>query len=646
MTVASVEFVREDNAHRVAQLSPALGQIVGLDLDPLALIGSDLSSLIEELCTACADPAEARAQLEALGGSPTVQRGVVLQRADRRRLVVDLLPTFEEGHRTGSFWLFRESMDEDAEILRAIVNLHESFSHHGEAELSVHFGAVVRAFQRAVQGDGGFIGEIVHNHGEPALRTWAVVGGTTLDEVRGCRLTGSRPGSLASLCGEVLAGEPVLREAVPELGLPPFVGIPLSGRAGVLGVLGIIHGRSLDVAKVRAAAAGLGHFLESLGRDRGRRKVELEARERIERLERLAHARAEFLSVMSHEIRTPLNAIVGVGHLLANEHPAEHQRDNLDALQFSAGNLLQLVDDVLDFARLEGGKFRADTDRVDLQELLSGVVQSHRTLAKDQGIELVLHFDGFPREVMTDRARLLQILSNLTNNAIKFTSRGSVMLEVHLVEERIMFSVEDTGIGIAEDRARLLGEGFDPCAVSEKRFAGTGLGLAICRRLIEQLGGELKVHSRVGEGSRFWFSIPAAIPLEAEEPLASVRRESLEGSRVLLIDDVPLNLRIGARLVESFGAKVDVASSGFEALSALSRFDYTVVLLDLHMPEMDGFETFTHIRARNHQTPVYALSADVCADTRSRVEAFGMEGLLPKPLAPATLRQVIARHAA
>lgn len=554
-----------------------------------------------------------------------------------------------------------------AEVALALATneLYGAYLRGREQALPKALQPALDAAREVAESGEAFAGEVVRSG--LALRTWGHVGSPWVREVFSCTpidavaLESAAPEPLAVLARAVLSEAPVLvNQPLPDLlvrgRLPPqqrwldnFVAIPCRSPRGVVGVVAFA-GRdggydTALVERLQGFADALGTIFHALHRDREQRRTEKELTEARERAEALAQRKSEFLSVMSHEIRSPLNGVLGLAHLLVTEDPAEHQRENLEALQFAAGNLLHLVNDVLDFSKLESGKFELHEGPVDVRRVLDGIVRSHRTIARDRGIEIVLESDGLPPLCTTDEVRLTQVLTNLTHNAIKFTSRGSVTVGASVVEGHLLFAVEDTGIGIPEDKQDTLFEAFTRVAgESEKTYGSTGLGLAICRQLVRSLGGELRLHSRTGEGSRFWFSIPMR-PCPVA-PLAAVpTAEAVASVRVLLIDDVPLNLRVASRIMESFGAVVETADSGYEALNALAQRRFDVILLDLYMPDMDGFETFKHIRARGYTTPVYALSADTMRETTARITREGMDGLLPKPTPPLVLRELLLRHA-
>lgn len=569
--------------------------------------------------------------------------------------------------------LHDSSVTPDSGLLSSLLALHRSFLHERETGLPRALAQVLAASCAHAGCTEGFIGELVINGRGSSLRTWAHQGSTWSREVHACSANegdATPKGPLDVLTRAVESAQPVWvdeplldlrsrgRLTPEETWIPNLLAIPCRGETRVWGICAFSHrdqGFPVDVVEMlEVVAASVASVFEALQWGREQRKLLNEARQALQQERNAASRTRDLFTVLSREVRTPLNGVVGLAHLLATGPALERQRNSLDALQFAATSLSQLVNDTCDFASIDAGDFELHEKVVDLGPMLVELVRSHESMASIRGIELFLDAEALPCACMLDPIRLLQVLNHLIDNAIKFTNRGNVTVTVSVVEQHFLFSVEDTGAGIPEDRQEVIFESFARQHREDERvYRGAGFGLAIARRLVEKLGGDLRVHSRMGEGARFWFSIPLREASQAEViAAASVSTPGLprigreRELRVLVVDDVPLNVKVTARILESFGATVRTAGSGYDALQMLSGSSFDVVLLDLHMPDMDGFETWNHIRAREVRAAVYAVSADTLSKTAARVRASGMLDLLPKPMAPAVLRQLVSKHAA
>ena len=372
-------------------------------------------------------------------------------------------------------------------------------------------------------------------------------------------------------------------------------------------------------------------------------------------------SKSAFLANMSHEIRTPLNGVLGMAQVLAATNLNDQQRDYIGTIIESGKTLMSLLNDVLDLSKIEAGKF----DIVDTDTNLSHVMRRQLTLwkprAEEKGIELTLAFDAdMPAWASIDAVRVQQCVSNLISNAIKFTSQGRVEVIVvakplSLGAHTIEVIVRDTGAGMD---AETLGRLFKPFAQADESIqrshGGTGLGLSITRRLAELMGGTASATSEPGRGSTFRFSFranpakPRAVAPSVAQGAPSDIREHLKQSnlRVLLVDDHPINRQVASLFLRPFNMRIVEAVNGAEALAALERETFDLVLLDMHMPVMDGPTTIAKIRASNQPwaaTPVIALTADAMSGDRERFLAMGMDGYLSKPLAERDLLSEISR---
>jgi PAS domain S-box-containing protein len=363
----------------------------------------------------------------------------------------------------------------------------------------------------------------------------------------------------------------------------------------------------------------------------------------------LSLAKENFLSVMSHELRTPLNGVIGASRLLVDAEHLEQQKETLNILQFSAQNLLTLINDVLDFTKIETGNMLLESELLDLRSLVDKTTHSFKPKALEQGIKLGYDFDArVPNFVYGDPTRLYQILVNLVGNAVKFTSKGYIDIQVALEEERehdtvMKFTIKDTGIGIAYDKLENIFNAYTQAgAETSRKYGGTGLGLAITKKLVELHGSEIHVVSTLGEGTSFFFSIAfrKCDPSEVCEPAAPVVQEDLSG-HVLVVDDSPMNRVIAQKILSRWKLSVDLAENGLEALEKIESTNYDLVLMDIHMPVMDGFEAVKNLRSRAEPKyqllPVLALTGSVFLGHEHLIKEAGMNDYVLKPFDAALL---------
>ena len=395
-----------------------------------------------------------------------------------------------------------------------------------------------------------------------------------------------------------------------------------------------------------------------------RRRVMDELVAARETAERAGRAREEFLANMSHEMRTPLNAVLGMGELLRETPLDDEQRHLLRALSFSADQLLALINDLLDVAKIESGQIQFERVPFRLAEVVGGVAEAVRFRADDKGLDLVLDpADDVPACLVGDPVRLSQILLNLLSNAVKFTERGRVRLAVSRADAgaggdgaegglALRFTVEDTGVGIPSDKLAAVFDRFTQArSDTTRKFGGTGLGLAIVKELTERQGGTVRVESVEGEGTTFAVTIPFAVAEDAPEAVLADDAVDLSGARLLLVEDNPLNQFVARRMLEGWGADVEIAENGREGVEAVEAAHeagrpFDLVLMDVQMPEMDGFEATRRIRQRHDSAalPVLALTASALVEQRGQMEAAGMDDLVLKPFKPAHLRRAVAAH--
>jgi len=363
-------------------------------------------------------------------------------------------------------------------------------------------------------------------------------------------------------------------------------------------------------------------------------------RRTMEAVTAASRAKSAFLANMSHEIRTPMNGVLGLTEVMLTEPLPPHQRERLQLIHRSGEVLVSLINDLLDLSRFEAGKMPITPVDTALDRLLFDVYQLFKVAAEEKGLELVLDVDpAVPRAVRVDPLRLRQVLSNLVSNAVKFTDRGSVHLGVTRGEPRLRFEVHDSGIGIASEQLGHLFQNFHQVGDVAVKRGGSGLGLALSKHLVGLMGGELLVESRHGAGSRFYFELdlPEVIaPSAPTEAMANPR----SGKKVLVVDDNAINLKVAKSLAEKAGYRVTTATNGLEAIAAVEREPFDVVLMDCHMPEIDGFEATRRIRrlgGLRSLVRILALTASTLPEDVEACLAAGMNGCVSKPISMARL---------
>ena len=370
----------------------------------------------------------------------------------------------------------------------------------------------------------------------------------------------------------------------------------------------------------------------------------------------LASQKANFLSTMSHEIRTPMNAVVGITNLLLMDQPRDDQIDRLNTLKFSSENLLALINDVLDFNKIEAGRVELEHEPFQLRQLLDNLYSTVNINLKSKGLQVVKVFDErLPDVVIGDQMRLSQILGNLCSNAGKFTESGTITLSVSVQKDtrdycHLLFSVADTGIGIEASRIHSIFDDFTQANASiTRKYGGTGLGLAICQRLLQLSGSDIGVKSVPGEGSTFYFELKfkksdAKAELNPESGSADLRM--FNGERILLVEDNKVNQMVATQFLTRWGLLVDVAENGRQATEMVVARDYNLVLMDLQMPVMDGYTATRIIRSMEDEKygnlPIIALTASVEAARKITDSELGINDVLSKPFQPLDLNHKIA----
>ncbi|WP_096700791.1 PAS-domain containing protein [Magnetospirillum sp. 15-1] len=403
------------------------------------------------------------------------------------------------------------------------------------------------------------------------------------------------------------------------------------------------------VIEVRGTPLPGGGFVTTYTEITDRKRAERMLIHAKDKAEEMARVKANFLATMSHEIRTPMNGVLGMLHLLTGSPLTHEQRDHLETAQSSARALLAIINDILDFSKLEAGQMTLETTRFDLHRLMEEMVALLRGAAAEKGLILRSRVAGnVPRHVAGDPTRLRQVLTNLMGNAVKFTEKGGVMVSVEAepagpAPSYLRFQVTDTGIGIEPAAAPALFSEFVQADSSiTRRFGGTGLGLSICKKLVEMMGGEIGFDSMPGAGTTFHFTMPLAA-MDEDRAASAPEGDSpsdLPPLSVLLAEDNPVNQKLTTTLLDRWGQRVTLAHNGAEAIAAVARQHFDVVLMDVHMPGIDGLEATRRIRAMSGPAagiPIIAMTADVLDGDAALCLEAGMDDYVAKPVEPARL---------
>lgn len=373
-----------------------------------------------------------------------------------------------------------------------------------------------------------------------------------------------------------------------------------------------------------------------------------------ENAERATKARSEFLSTVSHELRTPLNAINGITHLLLEENPKDSQLNYLNSLKFSGNYLITFINDILEINRIESERIPIEQINCNLKLQLSNIQKSFKEIAQENNNTFILEIeDTIPDNLICDPTKLSQIFINLVSNSLKFTKNGYVKLIAKLekVEDKkiqIQFKVSDNGIGIPEDKQNEIFESFSQGSIEiNRKYGGTGLGLAIVKRLIELLGGKIQINSKVGLGTTFSFSLPFEVGkneiVEIKEQ--AIDNAAIENKKILLVEDNKINQMITKKMIENKGMFCKILDNGEDSVTYLrQKHNYDLVLMDVHLPGINGTIATQQIREFNTEIPIIALTAISLNENREMLLSYGMNDVITKPFDPEQFYKIIAEN--
>ncbi|MBN8568517.1 MAG: tetratricopeptide repeat protein [Ignavibacteria bacterium] len=391
--------------------------------------------------------------------------------------------------------------------------------------------------------------------------------------------------------------------------------------------------------------------------DENNKKIEISMKmleDAKEEAEKNARIKSEFLSIMSHELRTPMNAVLGMTQVIMEENPRKDQLENLETIKISAQNLLDIINDILDYNRLESGKIFLEHKDFSLKNLMAKLFRIFSYSMKQKGLTLNYNYDSnLSDSFIGDEIRLGEIITNLIGNAIKFTDSGAITVDIKKIGNKpntslIRFSVKDTGIGISQQNITNIFDSFTQEKTdTTRKYGGTGLGLSIVKKLLELMNGRIFVESKVGEGSKFYFEIELEnsdkkFEQVIKEPESAPNKINL--SKILIVEDNTVNQLVMKKMLKNTGIEIDIADNGKIGFEKVLQNKYDLVFMDLLMPEMDGYEATKEIRNFNKDIPIVALTADVMKGVEAKTKEAGMNNYLTKPVKKDELLKILSLY--
>lgn len=620
-----------DNERRYALVNQAFCDMYNIKEKPEALVGTDCSMTGEQSKHLFVDPEDFVGRLEANIRNRVLVQNEIFKLKDGRVLERDFIPLFSGDGYQGHLWHYRDvterhyaqqAIRESEEKYRGVLENMEL----GLLEVDLEEN-IIRANNTFSQMVGYLPSELI---GKNTLETFLP---KKSKEIVLQRLAERKQGhsSVYELQFKRKNGEKLW---------VMVSGAPIKNSRGeIIGSMGI-------------------HFDMT-----ARKKMEHELAEAKHSADRARLAERQFLTHMSHEIRTPINAVIGLTHLLYETQPNPVQLEYLNGMSFSADSLLGLVDNILDLSKIDAGEIEFEQRTFALEHLLKSLLRTFKFKADEKGIRVIESVDpAIKNLVIGDPTRVNQILTNLLGNALKFTEKGKISLRARMLDDSkgcylIEFSVQDSGMGIPSDKLDSIFEYFKQGDIQiNRKYGGTGLGLTIVKQLVEMQGGSIRVESQPGTGSVFIFSLSfgdSGIPVAEEQALQGpsiLPHKTLSGLHFLIVEDNLLNQKLTGKTLETWACTYEVANNGLEALEKTARRQFDLILMDIHMPELDGCETTLAIRKDkgnpNQHTPIIALTAAAMAEEKRRAMNVGMNGFLTKPIAPKMLQEQLLQSIA
>ena len=361
-------------------------------------------------------------------------------------------------------------------------------------------------------------------------------------------------------------------------------------------------------------------------------------------------AKSKFLSTMSHEIRTPLNAVIGLSHILADNNPREDQVKNINALNYSGKTLLNLLNNVLDFSKMQSTSIELDPIPTNIASTVTQILKIHKTTCTENNNTLEVQIDDNIPFVMLDVVRFKQVMNNLISNAIKFTKNGTISLDIKKTKETkktitLNTTVKDTGIGIPKESHSKIYNAFEQVSdTTDRIYGGTGLGLPIVKSILEAMNSSINFKSTLGEGSVFYFDLELKKADKEKITKTLENHKTLINRKVLFVDDNLINVMVGKQILEKERLIVDVAYDGLSAMQKCKEQKFDIILMDIQMPVMDGYKATSEIRKFDTKTPIIALSANVFIEVKHKIKECGMNGFIFKPFNPDDLVSQIEKY--